>query len=130
MVNASDVIKRLSLKPQNLKLEKTDTTKLNDIVEDIISECEDWIKTYTNNSFGEGFPKAVELICFRAVSNMITFMIQRRDSPIIKVNDWNIQTVSSNVFTSDIKEDLEPYMIEKPSQVSDKIDFFAITGGD
>ena len=129
MMDVDDVIDILSLKPQHFKLEKTDDTKLEEIVESIISQCEDLIKQYTNNQFKKDVPKAVENVCLRLVSNMITFMIQRRDSPIIKVNDWNIQTVSSNIFTSDLKEDLEPYIIEKSSR-SDPITFYAITGED
>ena len=46
---------------------------------------------------------------------------------IIKVNDWKISTVSSDIFTEDLKRDLEPYKKES-SNKSDKIDFFAITG--
>lgn len=129
MISVDDVIDFLSLKPQHFKLEKTDSVKLEEIVESIISQCEDLIKQYTNNQFKKDVPKAVENVCLRLVSNMITFMIQRRDSPIIKVNDWNIQTVSSNIFTSDLKEDLEPYIIEKSSR-SDPITFYAITGED
>ena len=129
MLNVDDVIDLLSLKPQHFKLEKTDDTKLEEIVEDIIFQCEDLIKQYTNNQFKETVPKAVENVCLRLCSNMITFMIQRRDSPIIKVNDWTIQTVSSNIFTSDLKEDLEPYVIEKSNR-SDPITFYAITGED
>ena len=129
MIDVDDVIDFLSLKPQHFKLDKSESVKLEEIVEDIISQCEDLIKQYTNNEFKKNVPKAVENVCLRLCSNMITFMIQRRDSPLIKVNDWNIQTVSSNIFTSDLKEDLEPFVIEKSSS-SDPITFYAITGED
>ena len=58
---------------------------------------------------------------------MCTLAIQRRDTPIIKVNDWNIQTVPSDIFTDDLKEDLRPFVKDAGNDYS-KIGFFAITG--
>lgn len=128
MVDVDKVINSLSLKPTSFKLEKNEVNKLNEIVANIILQCEDLIKHYTNNDFkNKPIPHAVENICLRLVSNMITFSIQRRDSPIIKVNDWKIQTISSEIFTEDLKSDLEPFIIEH-SNKSDKVEFYAITG--
>ena len=96
MVNVHDVITFHGLKPQDLRLQKDDTGKLDEIVETYISHAESLIKSYTNNKFNKGdVPGAVQNVCIRLVSNMIQLTIQRRDSPIIKVNDWQIRTVSS-----------------------------------
>ena len=129
MVDVDTVIDSFSLKPQTFKLDKEDTTKLEEIIKEYILQSEDLIKQYTNNQFSDETPKAVENICLRLVGNIINFVVQRRDAPIIKVNDWTVKTVSSNVFTNDLKEDLQPFIIEK-STTSDTITFFAITGED
>ena len=70
---------------------------------------------------------AMKNVCLRLTSNMVSLAIQRRDNPIIKVNDWTIQNVSSDIFTDDLKEDLRPFIKDSSNDYS-KIDFFAITG--
>lgn len=129
MVDVDEVIDFHGLKPINLGYDKEDTEALCEIVTKWISQSEDLIKRYTNNQFIDDVPDAVKNVCIRLTSNMITLAIQRRDSPIIKVNDWQIRTVSSEIFTDDLKKDLAPFVIEH-STISDKIDFFAITGSD
>ena len=60
---------------------------------------------------------------------MVTLAVQRRDSPIIKVNDWTISTISSDIFSDDLKEDLKPFVKDAGSDYT-KVGFFAITGAD
>jgi len=45
----------------------------------------------------------------------------------VKVDDWKVAISSSSIFTNDLKSDLKPFVVDK-SRVSDKIDFFSITG--
>lgn len=127
MVNIQDVKRVHGVTPQDLRFEKDEEDELNRMLVDWITQAEDMIKHYTNNNFKKGVPDAVKNVCTRLVSNMISLAIQRRDTPIIKVNDWQVTTGSSNVFTDDLKEDLKPFMIDK-SHVSDTVSFFAITG--
>lgn len=128
MVNVDEVIKFHGLKPKHLNLDKDDTAEMEKLVEEWITQCEDLIKSYTNNKFLNNTPPAVKNVCLRLCSNMITLAIQRRDSPIIKVNDWTISTLPSEIFTDDLKKDLKPYVIDH-STISDNIDIFTITGG-
>ena len=127
MVDVDDVITFHGLKPQDFRFDKHDEAKLEKVIQEWISQSESLIKTYTNNEFTQGIPEAVKNVCLRLTSNIITLAIQRRDSPIIKVNDWTISTISSNVFTDDLKEDLKPFIIDK-SHKSDRVSFLAITG--
>jgi hypothetical protein len=60
---------------------------------------------------------------------MVRLAVQNRDSPIIKVNDWTIQSVPSEIFTDDLKDDLKPY-IKDSSTEPDSIGVLAITGSD
>lgn len=128
-VDADEVIRFTGLKPKMLKLQTNDDGELYVMVEEWIKQSEDLIKSYCNNEFKNEVPGAVKNVCLRLTSNMVTQAIARRDTPITKVNDWNISTVGSRIFTNDLKEDLAPFKIDK-SHSSDKIDFFAITGSD
>ena len=129
-ISVDQVINFQGLKPKNFNLEKTDTTGLETMVSDWIVQCESLIETYTNRKYNDAdVPEAVKNILLRLVSNMCTLAIQRRDSLIIKVNDWTIQTVPSDIFTDDLKQDLKPF-IKDSSNDYKSIGFFAITGAD
>ena len=124
-----DVKRFTGVKLSHLKAKSEE--ELDSSIEDWIKQSESLIKEYCNNDFSKynPLPDAVQNICMRLTANMVTQAIARRDTPITKVNDWNISTVGSRIFTNDLKEDIAPYRIDK-SYVSDKIDFFAITGAD
>lgn len=129
-INTTQIINFTGLKPKQFNLEKTDDTGLDDMLQEWILQCQSLIETYTHRSYSDSdVPPAVQNICLRLVSNMCTLAIQRRDTPIIKVNDWNIQTVPSDIFTDDLKEDLKPFVKDSSNDYG-KIGFFAITGSD
>lgn len=129
-ISTSDVIHFHGLKPQHLNFEKTDTEGLNTLLEKWITQAESLINTYTNRAYNDDtITPAVQNVCLRLVSNMVSLAIQKRDSPIIKVNDWTIQGLSSDIFTEDLKNDLKPF-IKDSSTEPNSIGVYTITGGD
>ena len=129
-ITTTNVINFQSLKPQQFGLQKTDTTGLTSLLSDWILQCQDLINTYTHRSYtSTTVPPAVQNVLLRLVSNMVSLSIQRRDSPIIKVNDWTVQTLSSDIFSDDLKDDLKPFIKDSSNDYS-KVGFFAITGCD
>lgn len=129
-ISVDDVINFHGLKPKHLNLERDDTEKLEEIVSDWILQSQDLINVYTNRNYTDATVRdAVKNICLRLTSNMVSLAIQKRDSPIIKVNDWTIQNVSSDIFTDELKHDLKPF-IKDSSNDKDSIGILAITGSD
>lgn len=129
-ISVEEVIAFHGLKPKQFNLEKGDDSGLEDIISEWIDQCQSIIETYTNRKYTTSqVPGAVRNVCLRLVGNMVTLAIQKRDSPIIKVNDWSIQTISSNIFTDDLKNDLKPFINDSSNDYR-KIGFFAITGKD
>lgn len=129
-VNVDSVINFHGLKPQHLNLAKEDTAKLEGIVEEWISQSQDLIKHYLNRKYtSQDVPPAVQNVCIRLTSNMISLAIQKRDSPIIRVNDWTIQNVSSDIFTDALKDDLKAF-VKDSSTEPNSIGVLAITGRD
>jgi len=129
-ISVDDVINFTGLKPKHLNLEKDDTTGLNNIVSDWINQSQDLINMYTNRNYtDDNVRDAIRNICLRLTSNMVTLAIQKRDNPIIKVNDWTIQGLSSDIFTDDLKDDLKPF-VKDSSTEPDSIGVLAITGRD
>jgi len=129
-ISVDDVINFHGLKPKHLNLEKDDTEKLETIVSDWILQAQDLINMYTNRNYTDDTVRdAIRNVCLRLTSNMVSLAIQKRDSPIIKVNDWTIQNVPSNIFTDDLREDLRPF-VKDSSTEPDSIGVLAITGRD
>ena len=129
-ITTTNIINFQSLKPQQFGLQKTDTTGLQSLLSGWIVQCQDMINTYTHRSYTSStVPPAVQNVLLRLVSNMVTLSIQRRDSPIIKVNDWNVQTLSSDIFSDDLKNDLAPFIKDSSNDYT-KLGFFAITGAE
>ena len=129
-ISVDNVIAFHGLKPQHLNLDKTDVDGLEKIVSDWILQSEDLINIYTNRHYtDETVRPAVQNICLRLTSNMVKLAIQNRDTSIIKVNDWTIQTVPSDIFTDDLKNDLRPF-VKDSSNEPGSIGVYAITGED
>ena len=129
-ISVDDVINFHGLKPKHLNLDKDDTTTLQEIVSGWIEQSQDLINMYANRNYTDTTVRpAVQNICLRLTSNMVKLAVQNRDSPIIKVNDWTITTVPSDIFTDDLKEDLKPF-IKDSSTEPDSIGVLAITGSD
>lgn len=130
-ISVDDVVHFHGLKPQHLNLAKDDTTTLQSIISDWISQSESLIKTYCHiKSISDSdVNDAMRNVCLRLTSNMVSLAIQRRDNPIIKVNDWTIQGLGSDIFTDDLKADLEPFVNDASTDPS-KLGILAITGED
>lgn len=130
-ISVKSVIDFTGLKPKHFRLEKGDNNGLDEIVSGWIEQSESLIRNYTNNFDSHNYseiPEGVKNICLRLTANMVALAQARRDTPVIKVNDWSIKTVGSDIFTDDLKEDLAPWVRERKSYKSDKVEFFAITG--
>ena len=132
-ISVDQVINFHGLKPQHLNIKKDDPdadTKLEEIITDWIVQSQDLINVYTNREYtSSNVRPAIQNICLRLTSNMVKLAIQNRDSPIIKVNDWTIQTVPSDIFTDELRDDLKPF-IKDVSSEPDSLGVYAITGED
>ena len=54
-------------------------------------------------------PAGIDNIAKRACANLVMLAIQRRQSPIIRVDDFNIKMADDRIFTPALKEDLAKY---------------------
>ena len=130
-ISTDQVIHFHGLKPQHLNLDKTNDETMRSILVDWIRQSQSLILTYCHikSIAVSDVSDAMKNVCLRLTSNMVSLAIQRRDNPIIKVNDWTIQGLSSDIFTDDLKADLAPF-VKDSSNVPDSIGVYAITGED
>ena len=132
-ISVDQVIAFHGLKPQHLNISKNDTDadeKLSAIITDWILQSQDLINVYTNRAYTSTTVRpAVQNVCLRLTSNMVSLAIQKRDSPIIKVNDWTIQNVPSDIFTDELRDDLKPFIKDSTNEPN-AIGVLTITGED
>lgn len=130
-ITVNEVCRFTGLKAKHLKLAADDDTTLDSIVSDWILQCQDLIRTYTNN-FGacadQDVPAAVKNVCLRLTANMVALAIARRDTPVTQVNDWTVQILGSEIFSQDLKDDLNPYVKNKVTGRSDPVIAYTVTG--
>lgn len=121
-------VKQLSgVTPESLKLPKGDNEALTSILTGWINQCKSLIDAHCHTSWENEVPGAVQNVCLRMASNMVALAQARKDTPLVKVNDWSVKIVDFNIFTQDLKNDLKPF-VKDESNISDSVEFQAITG--
>lgn len=70
-------------------------------------------------------PEGINNIAMRACANMVKLAYMNRESPVIKIDDWNTKLIEDQILTSSLKKELSLYY-KKPdftfSRVVGKID--------
>jgi len=116
------------VKPISIGLNQDDDSKLDEILSDWITQSESLINSYINRTYSdENLPPAVKNVCIRITANMVALSQARKETPIVQVNDWSTEILDMSIFSNKLKSDLEPF-VKEHSNISDPIDFFAITG--
>lgn len=126
---ASDVILVTGITPKTFRLQND--KELTDIVTDWVEQATALIDSYTKTTQDIGnVPLAMKNICIRVTANMVTFAESRKNSPLLKVNDWTIKTVPTEILTDDLRQDLKPFTKEELRDDKSRIQFLAVTGED
>lgn len=105
---AAEVIAFSGITKEDFRLDTDD--ELVTLLETYLVQCSDFIDKDRKQTF-DPVPEGIDNIAMRMCSNMVGQMVLRRDSPIVKVDDFNTQLASSEVFTKDLKADLKLYPI-------------------
>ena len=123
-----DEVKRITgIKPKHFKIEND--TELDTIIETWIIQSMSIIDEYCQQSFTtENIPGGVSIACVQIVANIITNAESRKNSPLVKVNDWTVTTVPTEIFTKPIKELLKPCTKTDERYEKAQIEFLTITG--
>lgn len=130
-----DVILVTGVKPEHLKLDKKEDPDgaLETLITKWITQSMALIDSHCNRTFDNAIdPTAysvAESVCLRITANMVALTQARKDTPLVKVNDWKVEISSAGIFPDELKNDLKPYVKEK-SNNSDTVDFMAICGDD
>jgi len=60
-------------------------------------------------------PDAVKHVCAQLCANYLHLILQRKVSPVVRVDDWAVRMVLPEIFTSELKMVLSPYVRRKVS---------------
>lgn len=123
----SDVIIVTGITIKTFRLDTEEA--LTNLVREWIGQASALIDSYTKTTQDtDNLPLAIKNICIRVTANMVTFAESRKNSPLVKVNDWTIKTVPTEILTDDIREDLKPFTKESIREDKSKIDILTISG--
>lgn len=123
----SDVIIVTGITIKTFRLDTEEA--LTNLVREWIGQASALIDSYTKTTQDtDNLPLAIKNICIRVTANMVTFAESRKNSPLVKVNDWTIKTVPTEILTDDIREDLKPFTKESIRDDKSKIDILTISG--
>jgi len=123
----SDVIIVTGITIKTFRLDTEEA--LTNLVREWIGQASALIDSYTKTTQDtDNLPLAIKNICIRVTANMVTFAESRKNSPLVKVNDWTVKTVPTEILTDDIREDLKPFTKESIREDKSKIDILTISG--
>lgn len=130
-----DDVKNLSrVTPNKLGLEKTEIEKLDNILTDWILEASALIDDYTENPLSTVDAEqhstkyyVYKNLSTRIVANMCALSAAYKSHSVVKVNDWTIKTVPSEIFPVVMKEELDNYKATT-SGTSTRFGILTVTG--
>ena len=112
------------IEPKDLGLADEDQEGLDAIIKKALIEIKDIIDTYCGRDFSgqDKVPGGIHKIAKEMVSDGISLAMMRRESPIVRVDDFTIKQVQSEILTRQVKEVLAIYR-KKP-----RIKMFVVKG--
>ncbi|MEM3596070.1 MAG: hypothetical protein QXL25_05720 [Candidatus Bathyarchaeia archaeon] len=77
----------------------------------LLPRCESIIEDYCGQKFDDGaVGETVKTVCALLASKTLQFMVMNAAGPAVRIDDWHVQTASSEVFSPDLKKLLGPYV--------------------
>ena len=104
------VISYTGVRPQDFYLEdgeeKTAEEKLEELIEGWLLQIKDLIDADRGREYKEDIPPGIENIALRMAANMVAQAQLRRETPIVRHDDYSVDMVEDKVMTNAIKNDL------------------------
>lgn len=133
--NIDDVKNISRVTPNKLGLAKEETNTLDTILTEWILEASALINDYTNNPLTSEDTEqqttkyyVYRNVSSRIVANMCALAAAYKSHSVVKVNDWTISTVPSEVFPVTMKNELGNYKAETTNN-STNFGVLTIKGG-
>ena len=133
-----DDVKNLSrVNPQKIGLDPdTEADKLNIILAEWIREATALINDYTGNPLSESDVTEQNTkyylyknVATRIVANMCALSSAYKSHSVVKVNDWTIRTIPSEIFPDIMKKELSDWKLESNNN-STGFGILTVTGED
>lgn len=111
----NEVIRYTSIQPKDLDLDTPE--KLNALINQWLVQAKDLIDQDRNRDYHKevelgkrsSVPSGIDNIALRIVANMVAQAKIRRDTSIVRVDDYEIKMADDEIFTKAIRSDLSLY---------------------
>lgn len=113
-----DVINYTGIEPKDLGLETEQ--ELNNLIEKWLKGIKSLIDADRNRDYErEGkVPEGIHLIALRIASHLCSIAILKRDTPIVRLDEFTIQLVEDEIFTTAIQNDLKRFPAKPRFQIT------------
>lgn len=107
--SAASVITRTGVKPEDLGLD--DDTALETFVEDVLDEVTDLLDRKMRKSYltEDTVPAGLDGIANDACADSVRQMVVGRQTPVVRIDDFAVRTITNRVLNADILERLKLY---------------------
>jgi len=107
--SVTQVINYTGIRPEDLGLETS--CELEVIIHGWLVDIKNFIDEDRNRDYyiENKIPSGINNITLRICANMIAQSQLRRDTPLVKIDDFNIQMVEDKIFTEAIRRDLSRF---------------------
>lgn len=108
---ADAVKRRTGVQPDDLGLD--DDASLVTFIEELLAEATDLmnrsIRRATNYNDEDSIPAGLNGVANDIVTSSLREMVSTRQTPVVRIDDFAVRTVSARVFTPDIQKRLRLY---------------------
>ena len=127
---SEDVINFTQITPVKLGIDtKKEPNKLETIITKWIQHASSLIDQYTKNPKKENeIPPVYENVCIRITAHMIAAAEKYKNNNLVRINDWTVRTVPTEIFSQAEKDDLETFVIETVNKRNSTINMITISG--
>jgi hypothetical protein len=110
-----EIIDYTGIEPEQIGKETAE--ELEEVLLGWLVQAKDLIDADRNRNFHkevqqgvlDDVPPGINNIAMRMASNMVAIAIFRRDTGVVRLNEFEVKMVKDSVFTSDIEKDLSRY---------------------
>ncbi len=100
--SAADVRQYTQIKPRDVGFEEVE--ELDAWIEDRLVEIADYIEVYCDRTWEpDEVPSGIHGAAREMARNMLMLMVSSRETPVVRIDDWNVRIANPEILTSEIR---------------------------
>jgi hypothetical protein len=108
--SAEAVITRTGVKPEDLGFDGLETGRLEDFLEELLTEMSDLMDRSMRKSYlAETIPAGLNGLAADIAADAVREMVATRQTPVVRIDDFAVRVIRTNVFSPDAEKRMKLY---------------------